>query len=371
MLTADTVLPDQNCISFENQYVKDTAKDAQKKGQLAQRPGYGTTGKAMVLRANFFEMKFKADQEYHSYRVDLYWNKAGDPNGNFVHVEKIPRAHRQFLMDAFLQERRFQGEIGAATDGTTEIVLNQQLDDTSSFRRRIGNTAVAAGDRRPLYQLNLIYQGSLKPAHFMALLRNPKQRGLMENEAMMLRVLNIVMSAYPYKDPGVYISGKGRTKFFRMGPGKEAWNLGGGIEAARGYFSSCRFGTGKILLNLNVNHGSFYKPGPLSTLIKDYISVWGEDRDSIGRYLRGLKVYVTHLPKREDAFGKPEYAIKSIWGVATTHDGKFKGHNPKEAPRVLRLASSPINVHFWLNQEGKPGRYITVLEYFEKSIPPS
>ncbi|KAJ5295954.1 hypothetical protein PENANT_c001G04239 [Penicillium antarcticum] len=377
MITTPASPPDAKCISYENLYAKDTAKDTQKAGQLARRPGYGTAGKAMVLRANFFEMSFNPKQEYHSYRVDITVKKdvgedsskikCEDSDTSFKHADKVPKAHRQFLMDALLQQARFQGKIGTATDGTTEIVVNEPLKDTSTFYRRIGDRGVPPGDKRPIYKVTLIYQGFLKPVNFVKLLQDPKQRGAMGNETMVLRVLNIVMSAHPYKDPGIYISGKGRTKFFRMGPGKEVESMGGGVEAARGYYSSVRFGTGKILLNLNVNHGSFYRPIPLSTLIKEYMSVFGEDRDHLGRYLKGLKIYVTHLPKREDAFGKKQYVIKSILGVATPQDGKVKGANPKELPRVKRLASSPGNVEFFMNQEGRPSRYVSVLEYFEKT----
>jgi hypothetical protein len=114
---------------------------------------------------------------------------------------------------------------------------------------------------------------------------------------------------------------------------------------------------------LNICHGALFRPGPLTTLIDDFLTLFGPDRPKLNSWIKRLKVRVTHLPPQENAAGEMEQPIKTIWGVARPGDG------PPDSPaKVKDIASSADNVKFCLKTDDKPdGEYVSVTDYFRRS----
>ncbi|KAL0565625.1 hypothetical protein V5O48_016395 [Marasmius crinis-equi] len=65
------------------------------------------------------------------------------------------------------------------------------------------------------------------------------------------------------------------TSFFTP---NEVYDLGRGLQLWRGYFQSIRPTIGKIILNLDITTGLFYKPGSLIDLCLEFISSFTGDR---------------------------------------------------------------------------------------------
>ncbi|CAI7666099.1 unnamed protein product [Penicillium glandicola] len=359
MLTAPVEPPSSRVHEFEDRYVAEAAKTRTESGSLARRPAYGTQGRATVLRANFFTMEFKPDIMFHSYRLKI------KPDAK--------RGQQKFILESMLRKYPlFNQGIGVATDGATEIVTTSLLPkDRASFTCSM-NSGHGHGQEsgKPKsftgpWDVTLTFDSSYSPADMAACLADINHREEIDKEASCIRVLNILLSAHPFKDPGIVIIGKGRNKFFPIDKRKQSVAINGGAEAVRGYFSSVRICATRIMLNLNVSHGAFFCPGPLPRIIHEFKSLHGENRDVLDRYLKGLKVYATHLEPRENGSGVKEKPIKSILGVASPRDGRI-GQNPVNPPQVERLASSADNVKFWMGDENK-GKYISVTEYFFKT----
>jgi eukaryotic translation initiation factor 2C len=361
MLTDETAMPDKNVHKAEDDYIVASAKARPQPGRLARRPGYGDLGKKIVLRANFFPLEFKPGIEFHSYRLKL------DPNN-------AKKGQVKFIIESMMRKyRAFEG-IGVATDGASEIVTTRSLpEDRRPYTCTMGSAGgTGSGGSSSIYtgpwEVTLTLDSSFSPHRMLDRLRDNTHGEELPEEAHCLRQLNILMSAFPFERSDISIIGRGRNKFFRMGPGKQARDMKGGIEAVRGYYSSVRLGASRIMLNLNVSHGAFYQPGPLVDLITAFVGVFGKDRDLLNRYLKGVKVYATHLEKRENGSGKLEYPVKSILGVATPMDGRGKNSPYKDhPPKVKDVASSAANVKFWYEKDGRSG-YIPVSEYFAKSM---
>ncbi|KAJ5823479.1 hypothetical protein N7447_005819 [Penicillium robsamsonii] len=350
MLTDPVEAPSSRVRDFEDQYVVESAKARPVSNSLARRPGYGTQGRSIVLRANFFPMEFKPGIVFHSYRLKI--------------KPEAKKGQQKFILESMLRKYTLFKNIGVATDGATEIVTTELLPkDSPSFICSMGNGGGHGSGSSKNYtgpwDITLNHERSYSPADMIAAARDINRREELKDEAPSLRVLNILMSAYPFKDPGVYIIGKGRNKFFRMGRGKQSMDMGGGAEATRGFFSSVRVCAGQIMINLNVSHGAFFTPGPLTKLLKEYVIIHKHDADTLNRWVRGLKVYATHLKPRENGAGLQEKPIKSILGIASPDDGRGGIHPPK----VLRVGSSASNVKFW-REEGEKKGYISVTEYF-------
>ena len=345
---------------FEDDYVTKNLKIAPLPKTLARRPGYGTLGRAIVLRADFFDMDFKPGIKFHSYRLK-------------VNPDNMKKGHQIFAIEKLLRTYGpFKG-IGVATDGATEIVTTELLpDNPPMFTVTMPNgNGHGAGGRRATgsyngpWNIKLVHKVSISPHALKVCLRDTNYRASKEeiqNEANLVRMLNILMSAYPYKSPGTHIAGKGRNKVYRLDNRKQSMDMRGGVEAVRGYYSSVRLGAGRIMLNLNISHGCFYKPGLLVTTINEFSAMWGQDRDRLNSYVKGLKVYALHLPPRENGTGKKERPIKTIIGLACPGDGP--NGRDKHPAKVKQLGSSANNVQFYWNKEDGSSGFVTITDYF-------
>ncbi|KAK4865201.1 hypothetical protein LT330_001824 [Penicillium expansum] len=354
MLTDPVEAPNARVHALEDRYVVESAKARPESGSLARRPGYGTQGRPIVLRANFFLMEFKPNVKFHSYRLKI---KPEPKKGQQMFV----------LQSMFRKYPLFNKGVGIATDGATEIVTTELFpNNREPFVCSMGGGSGQGSSKSKAYtgpwEATLTLESSFSPADMMTCLEDVSHRGEIENESPCLRVLNILMSAYPYRDSSVAIIGKGRNKFFRMDRRKQSMEMRGGAEAVRGYYSSVRLGAGRIFLNLNVSHGAFFNECLLSDILIAFVQIYGNDRKLIGRFLKGLKVHALHLEARENGSGVKEKPVRTIFFVATPEDG-CNGPNP---PRVVREASSADNVQFWMGDE-KKGKYVTVSEYFYKT----
>ncbi|KAJ5374731.1 hypothetical protein N7517_006737 [Penicillium concentricum] len=354
MLTDPVEAPSSRVQDFEDQYAAESAKARPVSNTLARRPGYGTQGRSIVLRANFFPLEFKPGVVFHSYRLKI--------------KPEAKKGQQRFIIESMLRKYPFFRKIGVATDGTTEIVTTELLpEDRPPFICSMsngnghgsGHGSGSSKNNTGPWNTTLILERSYSPADMIAAARDVNRREELQYEAPSLRVLNILMSAYAFKDPGVCIIGKGRNKFFWMDRRKQSMDMRISAEAARGFFSSVRVCAGRIMLNLNVSHGAFYTPGPLNKLLEEYMANNKKDGDVFNRWVRGLKVYATHLDPRENGAGLQEIPIKSILGIATPQDGRGQAHPPE----VPRLGSSASSVMFWWERENRKS-YVTVTAYF-------
>jgi hypothetical protein len=343
--------------NLEDEHLAKSLRTPPDERALARRPGYGTLGRPVLLRANFFDMDFRPGIKFHSYQIK-------------IKPTTIKKNQQIFALEKFLRNYEpFKG-IGVATDGATEIVTTERLPDNPPIYtvsmpvakgRGSGGRKSGENHNGP-WDIRLVHKVSVSIHDLKTSLRDNKyQIGSDEAkiEAHAVRMLNILMSSYPYKTPGIKIIGKGRNKVFRLDGRKQSFNMKGGIEAIRGYYSSVRLTAGRIMLNLNISHGSFYKPINLADLIEEFRVMFKENREVLDRYVKRLKVFAQHLDARENGAGKMEKPVKTIWGLANPKDGGRE--NP---PHVKRLGSSADNVSFyWKRDDGKSG-YVAVTEYF-------
>lgn len=181
------------------------------------------------------------------------------------------------------------------------------------------------------------------------------------------------------------------NKYYPVGSGALAisFQLGGGLEAWRGYFLSVRPAAQRLLLNVQVKHAAAFRPGPVPELMrlfanrpdwKTYITTQ-EGATSLHGFIAGARVKTKHLPVKKNEKGQVIPRIKKIWGLATPVDGKAKsykkGSDPlsQNTPQVPYLGAGPRDVKFhYRPMQGtsrakgpEPSTYVTVAQFF-KSI---
>ncbi|KAJ5729872.1 uncharacterized protein N7483_004380 [Penicillium malachiteum] len=336
VLTKDPPAENAELRKFEDNCIKKNLNYTGEAGVI-RRPNYATTGRSTLLRANFFELGFKDPQKaFHCYTVKM------DPE------PKLPRLKREVFQEILLT--RAVKALHGTSDMVNELVTLGPLEDWER-----GMTIKIHGPspgKTP--------KGAWQP--FAAI--------PFEGEMVATRILNIVLTRCPQNDTGIVTTGKGRQKFFWIDDRKQYADLGGGLEVLRGFFSSVRLGADRLLLNLNVNHGTFIRGGEMTKLTDEYVNTHGEDREGYNRFVKGLAVELMHLPEYDPLTPKHQRLRqkKYIWGVATPSDGE--GPNK---PNVARVASHPKNVEFWEadkdDKTGKTGKYTTVHEYFQRKYP--
>jgi hypothetical protein len=233
---------------------------------LPSRPAYGIAGRAIVLHANFFELK-AAKEDTHLYRYSLVFSNEDEL--------KEKRAKRKRLVEILLGMPPFS-TLKIASDWSQKLVSTEKIPlpkegqvytiiwyhkDGEPFLppRADERSRLAEAREKRTYQITVQEPTTVS---LVDLLRDVSQRTF--NYALKLEtidVLNTIMTHGPSTEFSVTTAA--RNKFFPFGnhPQAESHVLGHGLQAYRGYFTSVRTSVSRFLVNVNVATGAFYKPG--------------------------------------------------------------------------------------------------------------
>ncbi|KAL9131513.1 MAG: hypothetical protein Q9217_000592 [Psora testacea] len=296
------------------------------------RPGYGTKGQKVVLWTNYFEMIPHPDLCLYRYNV------AVQPAATGKKLDQIVK-----LLLELPRYARFQGDI--VTDFKSTLVSRKRLHadaEESAFPYR------AEGEDEPrdnaqTYKLRVEETGILTVSELTDYLTSTNVSTAYTEKLPLLQALNIFLGHYAKASPGVATIGS--SKSFSLASNSARWDLGAGVSALRGFFSSVRVATCRILVNINVSHGVFYDAIPLDQLIQKYGSANQFNRAKVQAFLKGVRVRVTHLGEKKNKAGESVPRVKTIFGLANKSDGASLAH----PPRVQNFGVGPKEVEFFLN----------------------
>jgi eukaryotic translation initiation factor 2C len=109
------------------------------------------------------------------------------------------------------------------------------------------------------------------------------------------QALNIFLNHYAKSSNN--LATIGLTKSFSLNQNAAKGDLGAGLEVIRGFFSSVRLATCRVLVNINVSHGAFYQAGPLPSLM---ISYGPRSTVALECFLKLVRVQTTHLKEKRN-----------------------------------------------------------------------
>ena len=190
----------------------------------------------------------------------------------------------------------------------------------------------------------------------------------------MIQALNILFLHHGRSSPSRLSVGS-RRSFSSLNPREvgSSWDIGEGIAAMRGYFSSVYVVDYGILVNVNVSHGSFFQAGSLLNLMRRIDSNFRNRPGTLHVILRGVRIGQKHFT---DPSGKSipfEKRTKTIIGFATGSDGRYPANQqpqPYHPPRMPRSFAGPEDVEFWYEERAESsqqgGYYISVADYFRR-----
>lgn len=261
---------------------------------LPRRPGYGKAGIPVVLWTNYFELKgIKANTELYRYSV------AFQPDG-------LPKPKKKRLIQLLLQQAPFLG-MPITSDWAQVLISAKKLE---------------LGAQRPVYDLEWYPEdGEPLPAatpdetkqraqarkrnttralveqlgsvSVKDLLNDLKQSGTTYPLKLeTIQALNVILGFGPSSDRKILTTGDNKHYPFGDHPQTQMTDLGFGLQALRGYFTSVRTSVNRILVNVNVATGAFYRAGPLLVLMQDVTG--GPPPRDAGEYRR-LATFVRKL----------------------------------------------------------------------------
>ncbi|XP_050281787.1 protein argonaute 5 isoform X2 [Quercus robur] len=251
---------------------------------VPRRPGYGSVGKRIQVRANHFLVEV-ADRDLHHYDVTI------TPE---ITSKKVNR-NVMTQLDTMYRESHF-GNRRAAYDGRKSLYTAGALPFTSKeFIVKLQNedhpASSSSGSARKERQFKVAIK--LVAKHDLQHLKEFLISRQSDVPQETIQALDVVLRA----EPSLKYTVVGRS-FFHPSLGTQG-ELGDGIEYWRGYYQSLRPTQMGLSLNIDVSARAFYEP----LLVIDFLAkhfrfnlsrLSDQDRIKIKKALRGIKVELTH-----------------------------------------------------------------------------
>ncbi|KAI1818506.1 Piwi-domain-containing protein [Poronia punctata] len=319
--------------------------------RLPARPGYGTSGRKIQLRTNYFPIKWDLNRDKMIYRHE-------------IEIEpEVKGKKRAQVITLFLQ--RAKASHVPVSDFVSQLFLVTNLGQKSVKVKYYDEDRGMPGPKDPEYTVTITYKQSIDLGNFAHQLRESSSSSssspssssaLGHSEQVYIQTLNLWIS-HEIKANRKFITVGPSRRFVKMGDGQD---LGGGLCAKRGFFTSLRVVGGQLRLNVNNTTAVFYKEQPLGSFINGLARLPVEE---INRYIRKVRVALTYLPAEKSGNGQAIQQIKTVSALAAKDDGSV---NDQHRPMVSSDLPGPRDVKFWLEDAPGRGGYITVYDYFKK-----
>jgi eukaryotic translation initiation factor 2C len=330
--------------------------------KLPTRPAYGTMGKAIVLYTNYFELK----------GIDLNTNDLYRYSVSFQPDDKMPKPKKKRLVELLLQTQPFAGTPVASDwaqilvtrkkidlkDGRAAIKLEWYPADGEALPAKSPGEPdrVTRSRDRNTFQVLVEEIGTVSIRDLLNDLAQPTSNYPMKLET--IQALNVIMAHGPSSERNIAVAGGNKFYPFGTHPQLQFADLGGGLQALRGYFSSVRTSVNRILVNVNVATGAFYKSGPLLEVLNDFTGGRNPENDfqqlKMSAFVRKLRFETNYIPNT----GKDGKVKKDANDRPMT---KRKVHVIQDLGRQKQNA---LTVKFKETDVGGGVREVTVNDYF-------
>ena len=243
---------------------------------LPLRPGYGTDGRVIHLRTNYFAMQIDPNKLIYKYTVGIKAErKKRNEDGMEQEQPKAGRKQRQAFAILF-EEPEFRNlNPGLATDYANTILTSTPIK-LGPTKSRVFNIVYrdvedrVAPPNATRYSFTITEAGTVPTQELLRYLASTTtDPSDFAGKADAVQALNIIVARTPNFEPQVFQSGQ--NKFYRYPAAEQKkLELTGGLIAVRGYYSSVRTATARILLNLNAQTSPFYPACDMYQLIMDF-----------------------------------------------------------------------------------------------------
>ncbi|KAH8692202.1 ribonuclease H-like domain-containing protein [Talaromyces proteolyticus] len=314
--------------------------------EFPERPGYGTVGEQIKLYTNYMELACNwGNQALYRYEVSVT-----DARGQEEKSKKKKQIIRLLLEQHFGPQK-----LDIASDFKSTLISREALTTVENEElKEIDSTGTLFPVRykaeeddeyrdNPLvYAVTVKYTGSLFLKELVDYIGSSVATEYLKEKAELIQALNIIVGHNPKSRLDVATVG-GNKHFSLLPSSEEFFNLGGGLQVVRGFLTSVRAATSRLLINVQVKNIACYQAGELSRVIE---STHMSGRN-LERFLKTIRIQLNHLQSRSSSGRASKPRVKSVNGFAMPQDGP----NLENPPRVKGYAAGPYDVEFW--REGK------------------
>ncbi|KAG8855769.1 hypothetical protein FRB91_001714, partial [Serendipita sp. 411] len=301
-------------------------KKAPKSVEHPLRPGFGSLGVPIVVRANFFALKIRPGLIIHEYRVDI------TPKTDINRLKARILACLEDL-PAFAQYK-----LDVAHDKSEKLVANRALPQPLDFEV----TFVEEGETTPRPNAKTYKVEIVKTAELDTKQLTQHVGGDLANKDIdinpIVSAINLIIQMQSSRT-GIRV---GRNRHF-FGPPVQS--IGNGVEAWRGYYASVRPAWNTMMVNINVCMTAFVESKNLGTAIAQFMQGSYGAVPTLSRMFQksNLKVKTLHLGYRKPVraiLGKtPDqqtFECKEMGGTVTVAEyfKKKYPNNPIEYPHL-------------------------------------
>ena len=367
---------------------------------LPRRPGYGSTGEPIKLWTNYFHMNITKGNFY---RYDIKVTEMPsekDGSKSIVGSESSTAATARGSTQSSSQNlgnqsntAEMDGPSGTRLARIIELLLahadfarfkNQVVSDFSatllSVKKLPHNPMVTTvryqmegeshvSNNAKLYKVMVKEPELFDLSYLQKYLNSLSTHGALENRDWLIQALNIFLRHHARTSTDVTTLGR---KVFPMDGGGGELDFLHCLSALRGFYSSVRLATSRILVNVNISHSTFYKVGPSSWRLTTFMSVFEDQVTKTDKaqntietvknanysltnlevFLQGLLVQYCVVEK-EDQKKNPKNVLKvrRIHGLAHQDDGRHPGNLLKYPPKVPSFGAGPMEVEFYDSPE--------------------
>ncbi|KAI1488764.1 ribonuclease H-like domain-containing protein [Biscogniauxia mediterranea] len=298
--------------------------------KFPSRPSYGTKGTSIVVWANYFALDASPKLVLQRYDVSVKPEAVG---------KKLVQIIRLLLQTPELLP--YKADL--VTDFKSTLISRQKLEDQTIDVTYRGDDEDEPSARAQQYKVKLQFTNVLSVSQLTDYLNSTDASARYDDKLPMIQALNVFLNHYAKSSKNVATIGASKT--FSLDDSPETYNLTNCLVAVRGFFSSVRAATARVLVNVNVSHSAFYQEGPLDQFILGHSSQRNPFR--LQKFLKGVKVKRTHLKERKNKSGKVIIQPKTIQGLANKNDGSKKDH----PPIVKAFGAGPKDVQFWIDEK--------------------
>lgn len=321
---------------------------------LPSRPSYGTQGRPIVLRTNYFKLLTRPGAEIYRYDIEItpaFKNPKGGVN----------RRKTRRLVELLIAGNPNLQSAGVATDYGKLFVTAQKLPlgDTGSIilpQKFWEPEDGGPGPKAVTHQVKIFNQYSMPVQQLLDYLGSPP--GITStgfDKAEVIQALNIILTRTAEENRTVY-GGGNRKKYYTVPTNENAWfSLGGGLIAAKGFYTSVRTSTLRVLVNINVANAAFY-PSPIRLLglMRSHTPTPNDASPVLETFISKLKVSHTYIKNSRKESVK---RVKTVQGFAHPYP-QYKHDFP-----ALGTARS---IKFECRELQATGK-ISVYDYFKRS----
>lgn len=365
--------PDARITKLEDEAVQDARSSlnlgklslqADELPQFPARPAYGTQGKPLTVRTNYFELQQESSPMLYRYNISVLGT---------AEEKKLSKAKMRRYVELLLSNVSWKGKV-VATDYSAILVTKEKLERNILDWRIVmynkreppmsengKDEMQKAAIKRKTRNIEVKFVGEFMSSQLWSYINSKSADAELEAKNDIRQLLNIILHKPSNEQDNIVNVGQNEMFLYQdkycakpgQGQQLERADLGNGLHALRGYFSSVRLATGRVLVNIKEISRAFYNEGPCDELIRSFRP---QRKGPAGiqetsKFLKGLAVMTEYSIAPNDPKGARLPRQKTIWGVAV---------KPK-----LGASSDEVMVDWDGTEYGSKKRLHSITEYFK------